>query len=114
MFSVPAHIDKFAVRAHKREADQFVPYLEDGVPADMRVHACDLVRRVAEGIASRGTDVLVRVSADLWQTGRRPGADLADVLALVGIERSDLALHLVELLEEAHRRLGDQALARDL
>jgi len=55
-----------------------------------------------------------RLDAGTQGIGQRPGTGSTDAVTLVGIERADFALIIVEPGEQAQASLGDQAFARCL
>ena len=62
MLFVPAHVERFVVRAHARGADACVLDLEDSVPLAQKAVARNAVSYAAAAIAGRGTPVLVRIN----------------------------------------------------
>lgn len=64
MLFIPAHVERFAARAHERGADACVLDLEDAVPPALKAQARAGVRATAEALAGRGLPVLVRINAE--------------------------------------------------
>ena len=109
MLFIPAHVEKFAARAHQRGADACVLDLEDSVPGAWKAQARTGLQAIAAGIAAHGVDVLVRVNA-----GKQDCE--VDILAAVSAQVCALVLpkansaesiqHVAALLDEVERARG--------
>ena len=103
MLFIPAHIDRFAARAHERGADACVLDLEDAVPAAGKAAARDGLRAVAAGIAAHGVDVLVRVNAGSDADLRAAVSPSVRAIVLPKVEDAAAVQHAAQVLDAAER-----------
>ena len=80
MLFVPAHVEKFVIRAHQRGADAYILDLEDSVPMAQKAAARNALPSATGLVSQSGAAVLVRLNRD-WES---LGEDL-EAAALPGV-----------------------------
>lgn len=100
---VPAHVEKFVVKAHTRGADAIILDLEDSVPLAEKASARDGVAAAAATVAAHGLDVLVRINRP-WRLAVRDleASVCAQVhtLAIPKVASGDHIAFIAEILDE--------------
>lgn len=117
MLYVPAHSERFLVKAHERGADAIILDLEDAVPEAAKDRARDGLREAAGSVSRNGAKVFVRVnSGSRRRADARAAADAGAVgLVLAKAELSELGeleLPAIAMLESPGAVLDARAFAR--
>jgi len=96
---VPAHVERFVVKAHERGADCIQLDLEDSVPDAEKARARACIAEAAPRVRRGGADVLVRINRSLSLAVR-------DIEAAIGPDVDGLVVPKVD--SAAHLRLLDE------
>lgn len=96
---MPINVEKYVAKAHERGADSIVLDLEDSIPPSEKAFSRSLIEGVAQQVAAKGTDVLVRINRPLELAVRDIEAAVLPSVAGLVLPKVESASH-VQLLAE--------------